>query len=214
MPLGTAPEQSARAIRIAWVDGFTGLPVTRDTQSAIADLASKLQQHGNLVEQRAPDNFDFVAAWDTFYKLLNAEFESHRPEGSANQQSKASMTSYAYRLTLARRDELIGALERFFKWWDLFLCPVSSGPEFSHCPTGTPIAVDDRMVPYWEAATHHCLPFALTGHPTIVVPLAKSSEGLPIGVQLVGRRWADLDLLSAAKHLTDIIGPFQRPPGY
>jgi amidase len=54
----------------------------------------------------------------------------------------------------------------------------------------------------------------LTGHPVVVLPLARSAEGLPIGVQVVGQRWSEMKLLAIAEQLTELTGPFQRPPGY
>jgi amidase len=44
-----------------------------------------------------------------------------------------------------------------------------------------------------------------------VLPLARSAEGLPIGVQLVGRRWGDMELLASAALLAGVIGPWQPP---
>jgi amidase len=57
-------------------------------------------------------------------------------------------------------------------------------------------------------------PFNLTGHPAVVLPLARTKEGLPIGVQVVGRRWSEPALLALAKQLSLITGPFRAPPGY
>ena len=57
-------------------------------------------------------------------------------------------------------------------------------------------------------------PFDLTGHPAVVLPLAHSAEGLPIGLQVVGRRWSEMQLLAIAARLALVIGPYQRPPGY
>ncbi len=43
---------------------------------------------------------------------------------------------------------------------------------------------------------------------------AISGEGLPIGEQLVGRRWSDMELLNVAAAVAEVTGGFQRPPGY
>ena len=64
------------------------------------------------------------------------------------------------------------------------------------------------------ATMAHSLIASLTGHPAVVLPLALSGEGLPIGVQVTGRRWEDMALLNVAEALTEITGPFRRPPGY
>ena len=50
---------------------------------------------------------------------------------------------------------------------------------------------------YWRIIGH-CAPFNLTGHPAVVVPIGRDADGLPIGAQLVGRRWSESSLLAIA----------------
>ena len=47
-----------------------------------------------------------------------------------------------------------------------------------------------------------------------VTPFTYSQKGLPIGVQVVGRLGSDLRLSEIAEKITEVTGPFQRPPGY
>jgi amidase len=47
------------------------------------------------------------------------------------------------------------------------------------------------------------MPFNVTGNPVIVVPLTLSKAGLPIGVQLVGRRWGEARLLAVARLVSE-----------
>jgi amidase len=126
--------------------------------------------------------------------------------------ARATMQQYAESLT--KRDRLIAALEQFFTQWDALLCPVTVGPAIPHYPYGTPIPVDDQQVPYMPAGTAYTCLFNLTGHPAVVLPLTRSNEGLPIGVQVVGRRWGEMPLLAIATRLAQVIGPFHPPPGY
>ena len=76
------------------------------------------------------------------------------------------------------------------------------------------VDVDDRKVPYFLATTAYTCVFNLTGHPVVVVPLAKTKDGMPIGVQIVGRRWSEPALLALAQKVALITGPFRAPPGY
>jgi amidase len=116
-----------------------------------------------------------------------------------------------YVATLERRDACIAVWERFFGEWDALLCPVSVGPAIAHGPSGGQIDVDGQAVPYQVAGTAYCSPFNLSGHPSVVLPLARSADGLPIGLQVVGRRWDEARLLAIARHLVDLIGPVQTP---
>src|SRR5207248_4044406 len=120
-----------------------------------------------------------------------------------------------YMAALTRRDALIATLERFFVEWDALICPVTVSPAIGHVPFGTPIDVDSHKVPYFIAGTAYTCPFNLTGSPAVVLPLTRSTkEGLPIGVQLVGRRWSEPALLSIAAKIAHLSGPFQPPPSF
>jgi amidase len=84
---------------------------------------------------------------------------------------------------------------------------------FPHCEPGTPISVDGQDVMYWAISGHTTL-FNYTGHPAVVLPYTRGQCGLPIGVQLVGKRWDDSRLLAITQLLSAGIGPFHRPPAF
>jgi amidase len=115
---------------------------------------------------------------------------------------------------LGRRNaysEALGKVPRRLGCLDL---PVTSGPAFTHRKIGKPIEVDGKSVPYWVANLSYTSFFNLTGNPVVVLPLTHSVEGLPIGVQVVGKRWRDMELLATAEKLTGVTGSFVRPKGY
>jgi amidase len=83
---------------------------------------------------------------------------------------------------------------------------------FPHCEPGAPLSVDGQEVSYWMVSAHGAL-FNYTGHPAIVLPYRVDRDGLPIGVQLVGKRWNESRLLAIAKAVAPVTGDFRRPPG-
>jgi amidase len=121
-----------------------------------------------------------------------------------------------YFKTLRRRELLSIALERFLSQYDAWLCPVSATPAFTHRTPGPreSIDVDGHPLPMFTANGVYTSIFNMTGHPVVVVPLALSQEGLPIGIQVVGPLWSEMALLNVAEILSEVIGPFRRPPGY
>lgn len=233
VPLELPPHIALRELRLAWTDDFGGLPVTGDTRTALVGLARELQQLGCRIERRTPEGFDFMVAWETYGEMRQAEVGSgFSPEMEAKEAAQRGVTLDSpipmlrgaararnatmrqYTTALLKRDALISILEQFFEQWDAWLCPVAAGPAFPHCPPDTPIAVDEQAVPYLMAVSPFCNVFNLTGHPAVVLPLAHSQEGLPLGVQVVGRRWGEMALLAIAAQLALVVGPFQHPPGY
>jgi amidase len=233
VPLTPVPQPSLTSLRVAWSDDFGGLPITRDTRAALHGLALRLEERGCTVERRMPNGFDFPGIWETYGELrqceigsaMSAELEaecaanfgvsatSEDPE-MRGMGRRLNATLKQYTETLTKRDAAIATLERFFETRDVFVCPVTVGPAFPHCPPGTPIAVDEQRVTYRIGGTGYTSAFNLTGNPSVVIPLARSQEGLPIGVQLVGPRWSEMKLLAIAELFVELTGPFQRPPGY
>jgi amidase len=84
---------------------------------------------------------------------------------------------------------------------------------FAHCEPGTPLLVDGHDVTYWMVSAYATV-FNYTGHPAVVLPYTRDYAGLPIGVQVVGKRWGDSRLLAAADAIAGVTGGFRRPPGY
>jgi amidase len=127
------------------------------------------------------------------------------------QQSPTTLAHYLE--ALHRRDQSMIAWEQFFQEWDALLCPPSMTTAFPHCETGAPLPVDGEEIVYWMVNAHTTI-FNYTGHPAVVLPYTRDRDGLPIGVQLVGKRWDESRLLAMAKTLMDVTDGFQRPPGY
>ncbi|MEH1896913.1 MAG: amidase family protein [Nostoc sp.] len=98
--------------------------------------------------------------------------------------------------------------------WDAYLCPVAMTSAFTHRERGTAIQVDNRSVPYSMASGAYVVPFNLTGHPAVVIPIGKTQNGLPIGMQIVGKRWQEMELLAIAQDIDQVVGGFQRPSEY
>jgi amidase len=87
-------------------------------------------------------------------------------------------------------------------------------PAFTHRRTGAAIEIEGRKVPYIMASGAYTIPFALTGHPVVVIPIGCTEAGLPLGMQIVGKRWKEMELLAVAQEIDQLIGGFQQPPGY
>jgi amidase len=187
---------------------------------------------------RVQPPFDVEDAWRVYGSILGGEAGStlpgalrmfaglagrftHRdsPMIRATQRGMASSLP-GYLDALVRRDEFVAATEKFLEPDAAWLCPVACGPAFTHqrpapyLRAAEPVAVGAARVSYWSYALGYASPLNLTASPVVVLPLARNADGLPIGVQLVGRRWHDRELLEFAKHVSAISGPFQPPPGY
>jgi aspartyl-tRNA(Asn)/glutamyl-tRNA(Gln) amidotransferase subunit A len=96
-----------------------------------------------------------------------------------------------------QRKELWEKVYRFFKKYDLLLTPTLAVPPFAIEEGMGPRVIDGKEASIlgWMAFT---FPFNLTGQPAASVPCGWTREGLPVGLQIVGRRFDDVTVLQAA----------------
>ena len=73
---------------------------------------------------------------------------------------------------------------------------------------------DNKPFKYWVANGAYTTIFNLTGNPVVVMPVGYTKEGLPIGVQVVGQRWHDMELLNVSGQLDKIANAYKHPPRF
>lgn len=223
-----------RPRRIAWWDDFDGVPLCSRTRRALARSVDALQAAGHIVARCRPDGFDFGQAWHAYGTIAGSEIglgmswpertgltlaghliPASQPVGRAFLRGmSASPGSYNQALNL--REQLIVTLEAFLDEWDAWLCPVAPTVAYPHCKLGglkppPRIQVDDHALPYIEATVSMVVPFSLTGSPVTVLP-AGIEDGLPVGLQLVGRRWHDEELLATCAQIESCFDGYTLPP--
>jgi amidase len=208
MPLPEPGPVRLDTLRIAYAPAFPGSPVAAEISVAVERFALSLS---DVVAQVAPTlpEIDFAAERRLFSDLTDGlSFAIYPPR-----EGRAPLSLAAHLEMLDRRDMVISAWERFFDDWDVLLCPPAMTTAFTHRKMGEPVAVDGVERPYWSLLDYTC-PFNLTGHPAGVMPLGFDRERLPIGLQVVGRRWRDLRLLAIMKLLAARTEGFVAPPGF
>lgn len=243
VPLDTPSPKTFQNLRIAWCDEFSSFPVALEIKLAIQSVAKKLSDIGTQVEQWIP-KIDFVAAWqigfavgvyNSLYSVpLNSDFTllsrmaflfREATQGDPNLRSLGSIPGIVFPIffkqslkgyfeVLTQRDRFITQMDRELEQWDAWLCPVAMTSAFTHRASGEAVEVDGKKVPYMMASGAYTGLFALTGHPVVVVPIGQTQAGLPIGMQVVGKRWREMELLAIAQEIEKVIGGFQRPSGY
>ncbi len=101
-----------------------------------------------------------------------------------------------YQLARERKHAYIASIHRWFADWDLLLTPAVSVAAFPA----------DRLIPAawpqhewdWVRWAEFSYPFNMSWNPAASVPCGFTDEGLPVGLQIVGRRFDDLGVLQAA----------------
>ncbi len=227
-------------LRIAWCDDL-GISVSSEIRAALTELAGRLSEAGCMVERAYPPDFNFYQAIQIYGLLKQAAFSVRGTPlnlprvfwrmaanfvSDPNPIAKGLMSGAGadlkkYATALSQRDGYIEQMEKFLGNWDAWICPVAVCTAYPHVASNNifkqlsaTITVDGLPIPYILATSYYTSLFNLTGNPVVVLPLAHSMNGMPIGIQVVGRRWHDMELLNAAESLTEVTGPFKVPAGY
>ncbi len=107
------------------------------------------------------------------------------------------------------RDRLRATLVEWMEDTPLILAPVGATPAYQH---GThKVTVGDRTLNTFRAFSYSQT-FNVFDLPAVVVPAGRSTEGLPIGVQIIGRPFAEETVLVAAAIIEEALGGWQEPP--
>jgi Asp-tRNA(Asn)/Glu-tRNA(Gln) amidotransferase A subunit family amidase len=194
--------------RVAWYSDDTVTPVTNETRLAVGTAARALSDAGLLVAEIRPPGID--RGHDLWLKLfsratvvqLREIYKDHEDQGGD-----------FVRWRLARAlDEKAPALDEYLGWWmerdrlreeliewmkdtPLLIAPVGATPAFMH---GThKLTVCEQTVSTFRAFSYSQT-FNVFDLPSAAVPAGRSADGLPIGVQIVGRPFAEQTVLAAA----------------
>jgi amidase len=229
VPLGPTPKLETKGLRVAVMDSNPLVAVSADTAKVVEATARLLGKAGAKVKRAAPDGLDWQQAWDDwsdlFQYLIRAfdPLSAREPYFSRGKDADPSMRSVArvarldlgqFFAVLDRRDRTIRLCERFLDDHDAWLMPVMPDAAFVRQSQREPLLIDGKPQPYFFAGTSYNFLANLTGQPSIVMPCGFSREGLPIGLQLTGKRWGEAKLLGVAKALEKLLPPCPVPPNY
>lgn len=219
-------------LRIAWTDDFHGAPLDEEIRQAMAMTADKLANLGCRVENCVPADFNFPSALETGGQITGAELGSTIPAigrflmrlryySPSNKsdfvqglRSGLKLDLPKYMAALSKRDAFNTKLDNFLMEWDAWLCPVTAMCAFPHWKQHKPFMVNGQPLNYTASFTNFTAVFSMTGNPVMVLPVSQSVQGLPIGLQLIGRCWHDFELLEVADLIASAIVPFRRPTGF
>ncbi len=208
VPVDEVPNLELKKLRIAFAPTFPGFPVAAEIRAAVEEVAKRLSPLCEVVEEAALPQLDFNQEGASAGALIGMMTGAFQPE-----EQERPKTLAHYLEALDRRDQSMLAWEQFFNQWDALLCPPSMVTAFPHCEPGAPLLIDGKQVSYWMVSAHSTV-FNYTGHPAIVLPYKLDRDGVPIGIQMIGKRWQEARLLAMAKALSEVTGAFQRPPNY
>lgn len=229
VPLGPTSRLTAKGLRIAVLASNPLVPVSADTGSVVEATAKLLSKAGARVKRAQPEDLDWQQGWDDWSDLFQYMIQSEKPLAERERQfdrlkspdptrrsvARAARLSMAqFFAVLDRRDRIARQCETFLDHYDAWLMPVMPDAAFIRQSQKLPLKVDGVDHPYFFAGTSYNFLANLTGQPSIVLPCGFSKDGLPIGLQLTGKRWGEAKLLGVAKALAKLLPPCPVPPSF
>lgn len=225
---------SLKEFRIAaWLDD-DAMPVDDRVRDCLQSVLDALGAVGTKIDERARPEIDVAEAFQVYQRLMYPVMASGLPVRLFEEFEKARLAepdgsefdSFVRNVTITHREWLSANAKRqkyrrqwaeFFKHFDLLLCPVAGVSAIPHDTQvrqlERTIEINHRPVPYsmlqkWVGM------ITLAYLPATVAPVGLTSEGLPVGLQIVGPYLEDRTPILFAERLADIIGGFRVPPGF
>ena len=227
--------QDLRDYRIGILLSDPQAEVEQSYQDAISALARWLEGEGVTVALGVKPAFPTDTAMEVYTMLLRAATSKRLDDEMITQAgedlARLPADTFPYRRRMLegqtmlhrdwlrwneRRHELMAGWEAWFETYDLLLCPAASSPAFPHDQAGERhdrvISVNGRAQPvvdqlFW--AGYSCGYYL----PSTVAPIGLA-DGLPVGIQIIGRQYDDLTCLHMAALIEEGYYRFRSPPGY
>jgi Asp-tRNA(Asn)/Glu-tRNA(Gln) amidotransferase A subunit family amidase len=222
VPLPRIDHEELKKIRIGYFEDDGRTPVTAETRAAVRTAARALTRAGLEVVPFRPEGLEEARQlwWKLFGiaggMVLGPFTKGHEAELSpillefqewAAAEPPHSGQTVLY--TWLQRDELRSQILSQMQVFPILLCPAAAIPTFRHGERSW--IIEGKTVKYLDSWSYTEW-FNLLGNPAAVVPVGQSWEGLPIGVQIVGRPWEEQLVLAVAKEVERECGGFRPPP--
>lgn len=222
VPLRWPSDAEVKQLRIGYFEEDGRIPVTPETRAAIRTAADALRHAGFQVEPFRPEGLEEARLlWKKFFvaaagMLIRPMFEGRDRDLSPILKqflewsaAEPPLTGESLLDAWIRRDVARADFLAQMKKYPILLCPAAAIPAFRHGERSW--SIEGKTLEYLDAWSYTEF-FNLLGNPGAVVPVSHSSEGLPIGVQIVGRPWDEEQVLAVAAALERECGAWKIPP--
>ena len=213
-------ERNLKGVRIAWSPDLGGLPVDSRVTETLEAQRHVFEDLGCVVEEGFPDFSDADEIFKTFrawfYELkLASLLPEHREKIKEtviwNIESGMKLSGPELGRAEVKRTALFHRVREFMQDYDFLALPVSQVPPFPLEQEYVSEINGLQMGTYLDWM-RSCYFISVTGQPAISVPCGFTAEGLPVGLQLVGRPQDDLGVLQLANAFEKATGFYKTIP--
>jgi amidase len=216
-----ALDRSFRGVRVAWCPDLGGLPLDRRVRTVLEAQRRTFETLGCVVEEACPDLTGADALFLTirgfrsaamYGSLLDKFRDQMKPEAIGEIEAGMALTSAAVAQAMVQHGQLLERVRKFQEKYELIVCAVNQVPPFD-AAMDWPREIEGVKMEHYVAWMKSAYWITATFRPAISVPAGFTPEGLPVGIQIVGRHRADMTVLQMA-HVFEQATQFgkRRPP--
>jgi amidase len=213
-------ERNFRGVRVAWSRALGDLPIDRRVTTALAGQRAVLEGLGCVVDDAEPDMRDArevfqvlrAFAFATRYGRLVVE-QRHQIKDTViwNTEQGLKLTAREMSEAEVKRTALYHRVREFMERYEFLVLPTTQVPPFDVTqPYVT--AIEGVELPTYIDWMRTCSDITVTGLPAISIPGGFTPEGLPVGLQIVGRHEHDWSVLQLAHAVEQASGVGRRRP--
>ena len=196
-------ERDWKGVRVAWSPDLGGLPLDRRVRAVLESQRQTLLDLGCIVEEATPDLTDvdeiFLtlrswANWNTNGALLAEHRSVMKPEAIWDIEAGAQLTGADVARAIIKHGALLERMRVFQEKYEFLLCAVNQVPPFD-AGLDWPKSIEGVAMENYVAWMKSTYWISTTCRPALSVPAGFTPEGLPVGIQIVGRHRDDLGVL-------------------
>jgi len=209
-----------RKVRVAWSRNLGGLPVDARVTRVLESRRDAFKALGCIVEEAEPDLADADEAFqvqravgfvEAYGELLLTNRAQMKDTVVWNIEQGLGLSAERIAHANLLRSRVFHTMRAFLERYDFLLLPAAQVPPF---PVNEPYVTEIngvRLANYMEWMKS-CYLISATSHPAVSVPAGFTDEGLPVGLQIVGRYRDDFGVLQLAHAFEGATGAWRRRP--